>query len=152
MRAYIVPILITLAACSPATPERDWNGTFSPYGKWKSDLGFTIDIARDGKYQICDDKYCSSGTYNRNDAELILVNFQHLPASRRLVESADIVEPCDGGSKGAPNAQYDCHNDIYFYDNVANVDHRRQCGGDRECVILGNVETAEGMFYKIQGR
>lgn len=151
MRTLVLSIPMFLIACTPAVPERDWNATFSPYGKWKSDLGFTIDITRDKKYEVCDGEKCSGDRYvDQGGGDLILINFRKMEASQRLMAEADVIGPCDDQSCGTPNElRYNWHNDIYFYDNVANVDHRHQCGGDRECIVLGNVETAEGMFYKI---
>lgn len=157
MRGLIFLISIMLGACGGAAPpDRDWDATYSPYGKWKSDLGFTIDIPRGGTYEICDGTLCSSGHYTDSRGALLLVNFRNLPASQRLQREADVVGSCDdnsclpSGQAPDPTDTYVWRNDIHFYDNVANVDHRQQCGGDRDCVILGNVETAEGMFYKIK--
>lgn len=157
MRGLIFLLSIMLASCGgAAAPERDWERTYSPYGKWKSDLGFTIEIVRGKKYEVCDGAMCASGDYIDFGDHVRLVNFRNLPSTRRLQEEADVIGTCDDNSclppgfKPDPADTYSWRDDINFYHNVANVDHRRQCGGDRDCIILGNVETAEGMFYKVE--
>lgn len=149
--AFLIPIL--LAACAEPPPERDWNATFSPYGKWKSDLGFTIDITRDNRYRFCDDGYClTEQAMPTGPDSLVLRRFHGLATTQRLFREADIPPECDKEICGFSDQNVPRYrSDLEFHSNVANVVHRRQCGGERECVILGNVETAEGMFYKIGG-
>jgi len=146
-------IFTLLTACtSPA--EQDWASRYTPYGRWKSDRGFIIDIARNGTYEVCDGTYYSVGRHTGQDRQLTLHNFRHLKATQRL-QQLDVIGLCGDDScngPASPNKDPDTFrwfDDIYFYHNVANGYHRQQCGGDRDCVILGNVETAEGMFYKI---
>jgi hypothetical protein len=152
---FLAPII--LAACTQPSPGKDWDATFSPYGKWKSDLGFTIEIAHNGRYEVCDHAQCASGRHVEYQNTLLLMNFLNLEPTRRLQQEADIVGICDDKSCPSPGETpdptdiYNWRNDIRFYDNVADVAHREICGGDRECIILGNVETREGMFYKIRG-
>ena len=148
MKKLAIALLALSWSCAQAPPDR-FLPPFSPYGVWLSPAGFKLTIRRDRTYQFCDGHVCHEQVYDPlGQDELILKDFLSLPVSRRFIKLADVWLECYKAiCYKLPSGTSVTPRDLVFYDSVADRDASRVCG-DKECTVVGNVETKDGVLLK----
>lgn len=152
--AYATIALFVLAACArPVTSDKR---PFNPVGTWQSVDGFTLKIDGRGHYTACVGSQCAGGDYYRLSAapdEVVLKDFFKLDTTQRFIAQSEADTANGDGSQnpcGGAHQDHDgwCRNDLVFFDSVAPQDEAATCG-DRDCTVVGNVESERGTLYRV---
>ncbi len=97
-----------------------------------------------------DGSSCDRGRYVAAAKDyVVLKDFFASPSTRRFIELSELEPPCQSGRcSQMPSGHEVDAADLVFFSAVASVDRKRKCG-ERICTIMGNVESARGILYKL---
>jgi hypothetical protein len=140
---------IELLACAPSAGVSN-DGHFDPVGVWQSRDGFVLKIEPNGRYQACSSGICVNGVYDTlvGGDELALRGFMKLTPAQAFIAESEAYDPTKKACGDLRSKTDWCRDDLVFFDSVADRDAASVCG-QRECTVIGNVETDRGVLYRV---
>lgn len=131
-------VLFLLAGCAgPRTAE------YSPFGKWSSEDGLTLNVEESGVYEVCDQVGCETGklTVIFQGSGAVLAGFYLRGPVQRYAAAHPTV---DRSRPGDPAEDYMLAHGM-FPESI-----RRRLCGRRHCSMLGGVDEYDPpLLFKI---
>lgn len=137
--------ILTVSSCTYEPPMEE----YTPYGAWKSNTNFIINI-HDDEYEICSDDYCESGIYEypfgKGSRTIILKDIFLTRNGSELFDALDNEAP-PGATllrTNYPDLDFTTNMNISEYQSEPTI-----CDG-KPCYYFGSLEEfSKGVvFYK----